>query len=145
MFHEERRSVPETVGELQSEYVSELASLVADASVDDAADRTGLDEATLEALLAADEDGSMPDLCLEEAAAVQSLADGAADPDTIVEIGCDHLLLGMSTAVLDVDTLAAEVDEDITPKEVQQKLERRSPMTFEEYVALQYAIAARQS
>lgn len=145
MFHEQRRSVPETAGDLQSEYLSELATLVEEAGVDDAAERTGLDEDTLEALLAADEGGSTPDLTLPEAAAVQSLAEGAADPDTIVEIGCDHLLLGMSTAVLDVDTLAAELDLDLSPKEIQQKLERRAPMTFGEYVALQYVIAGRQN
>jgi hypothetical protein len=143
MFHEERRSVPDTTDELRSEYLGNLATLVEDAGVGSAADRTGVDEATLESLVAATEGGPVPDLSLAEAAAVQSLADGAADPDTIVEIGCDHLL-GMSTAVLDVDTLAREVDLDVTPKEIQQKLERRSPMSFEEYVTVQHVIAGKQ-
>lgn len=144
MFHEERRSVPDAPGALHDEYVAELAALIEAVGVETAADRTGIDPATLEALLAAADDGPVPDLSLPEAAAVQSLAEGAADPDTIAEMGCDHLLLGMSTAVLDVDTLASEVDLPLTPKEVQQKLERRAPMSFEEYVAIQHVIASRQ-
>jgi hypothetical protein len=50
----------------------------------------------------------------------------------------------MSTAVLDVDTVATEIDLDLDPKEVQQKLERRTPMSFEEYVRIQQFIVGRQ-
>ena len=59
-------------------------------------------------------------------------------------MGCEHLLLGMSTGVMDVDTLASEIALDMDPKEIQQKLERRAPMSFDEYVHLQHAIARRQ-
>jgi len=88
--------------------------------------------------------GDVSGLGLEEAARIAALVEGTPDPETIVEIACDHLLLGMSTAVLDVDTVAADLENDLDPKEIQQKLERRSPMTFEEYVRLQHFIVSRQ-
>jgi len=75
---------------------------------------------------------------------VQALAAGVPDAETVVEMACDHLLLGMSTAVLDVDRLAAGVELGLDPKEVQQKLERRAPMRFEEFVALQHHVVSEQ-
>lgn len=140
MFHDERRSVPESVEDLCEEYATDLATAVDRVGVEAAIERTGVDRGTIESVA----DGDVRDLSLVEAGAIQALADGTADPDTIVEIGCDHLLLGMSTAVLDVDTVATEVGGDLDPKEVQQKLERRTPMTFCEYVRMQHFIAGRQ-
>jgi hypothetical protein len=148
MFHEERRSVPETIVELREEYAADLRTVVEGVGVDAAVDRTGLDEETVTAVAGGDVSG----LSLEEAGAIQALVEGertgpgVRDAETVVETACDHLLLGMSTAVLDVDTVAAELPEkyDLTPKEVQQKLERRAETSFEEYVALQYVIAGRQ-
>jgi hypothetical protein len=144
MFFEERETVPPSVGALRAEYAADLAAAVDAAGVDAAADHTGLDPATLEAVLAAGDGGELPDLSLEEAAAVQALEEGAPDAETVVEIGCDNLLLGMSMAVLDVETLASELELDRSPKELQQKLERRAPMTFEEYVAVQHAVVGRR-
>lgn len=88
--------------------------------------------------------GDDPGLSLPDAAALQALADDAPDADTIAEIGCEHLLLGMSSAVMDVDSLARAVDLDLDPKEIQQKLERRAEMSFREYVHLQHAIVGEQ-
>jgi hypothetical protein len=141
MFHEQRFDLDgATPAELHAEYLADLATAVETVGTDDAVAQTGLDRATVETVLAGDD----PGLSLPDAAALQALADDAPDADTIAEIGCEHLLLGMSSAVMDVDSLARAVDLDLDPKEIQQKLERRAEMSFREYVHLQHAIVGEQ-
>lgn len=140
MFHEQRTSVPDDVDALRAEYAADLAAAVESVGVERAVERTDLDRAVVERVA----DGDVDDLSVEDAAAVQALAEGVPDAATVIEMACDHLLLGMSTAVLDVDRLAAGVDLDLDPKEVQQKLERRAPMEFEEFVALQHHVVSEQ-
>lgn len=141
MIHEQRRDVDGmTPADLRAEYDADLAAAVEGVGVDDAVEATDVDRASVEALLA----GERPDLSLPDAAALQALNEEAPDAETTVEMGCEHLLLGMSTGVMDVDALAAALEIDLGPKEVQQKLERRAPMTFDEFVHLQHAIADRQ-
>jgi hypothetical protein len=50
----------------------------------------------------------------------------------------------MTTGVMDVDAVASELEIDLDAKEVQQKIERRAPMTFDEFVHVQHVIASRQ-
>jgi len=50
----------------------------------------------------------------------------------------------MSSAVLDVETLASEADTELSAKEIQQKLERRASATLDEFVAIEHAIVDRQ-
>lgn len=137
MFHEQRRTVPDSPDELQAAYRDDLAAAVDAYGRDAAADETDVDRDRIEGLFTDDR----PELTLEQAAQLQALADGAPDPDTIVEMACEHLLLGMTTAVLDVDALESELAIDMDAKEIQQKIERRAPMSFAEYVHIQYAIA----
>ena len=139
MFYEHRLSVEGSPADLRAEYLETLAESVETVGTETATDETGIDSDTVETLT----DGGLPGLTLEEAAQLLALREGEPDAETIVVEACEHLLLGMSTAVLDVETLAAEVDIDLDPKEIQQKIERRSPMDFEEYVHLQHAIAER--
>lgn len=139
MFYEQRLSVPDTRDSLRTEYDDDLRSALEQAGLEQAETETDVDRSKLEAL----RDGEAPDLTLEEAAQIQSLEDGEPDPETIVELAGEHLLLGMTTAVVDVDTLAADLDGGLGATEIQQKIERRAPMTFEEYVAIQYAIVDR--
>ncbi|RQG97999.1 DUF5791 family protein [Natrarchaeobius chitinivorans] len=136
MFHEQRTSVPGSPGELRAEYDADLETVLERRDPATVAERTDVDREDVEALQA----GESPDISLEEAAAIQSLADGTADPETIVTMACEHLLLGMSTAVLDVDAVESELEMDLDAKEIQQKIERRAPMSFAEYVHLQYVI-----
>jgi hypothetical protein len=142
MFHEQRMDVDgQSVDDLRAEYARELAGVLADRDLDAVAETTDLDASVLktvagEAIPAA---FSLPD-----AAAVLSLRDDVTDPDSVVEIACDHLLLGMTTGVLDVDAVAADLEIDLDAKEVQQKIERRAPMTFNEYVHIQHVIASNQ-
>ena len=51
--------------------------------------------------------------------------------------------MGMTTAVLDVDAVAAELDADLTGQEVQQAVEGRIAMTLPELAAIQSVIEQR--
>jgi hypothetical protein len=128
---------------LREEYVADLAAIVEARGVESVADETGVDPAVIEAL-ADEETGVADELTLEDAAAVSALADDAPPADAIVAEIRDTLLMGMTTAVLDVDTIAAEIDADMDGKQVHQKVEGRSPMTLAEYATLHHFIASRQ-
>ncbi|ADD06174.1 uncharacterized protein Nmag_2615 [Natrialba magadii ATCC 43099] len=136
MFYEQRMAVPDSPADLRAEYAADLAGVVDQHGASTIADDTELDAATLEDLDA----DTVADLSLEEAAQIQSQVDGEPDAGTIVEIACEHLLLGMTTAVLDVDAVESELAIEMDAKEIQQKIERRAPMSFEEYVQLQHTI-----
>jgi len=142
MFHDQRHDVDGlSVDDLRAEYAQDLAAVVDEHGVDAVVDETGLDREAVASIADAD----LPaDLSLQDAARVLSLRDGVADPDTVVEIACDHLLLGMTTGVMDVDAVESDLEIDLDAKEVQQKIERRAPMTFDEYVHVQHVIASRQ-
>jgi hypothetical protein len=100
MFHEHRTDVDGlSPADLRDEYDADLAAAVEEAGVERAAEAADVDRATVESLL----DGGSPDLGLESAAAIQSLDPEAPDADTLVEMACEHLLLGMTTGVMDVD------------------------------------------
>ncbi|MDG5759130.1 DUF5791 family protein [Natronococcus sp. A-GB1] len=139
MFYEQRMSVPETPADLRAEYDDQLASVVDRHGLETALDRTDVDREELEALL----EGESPDLSLEEAAEIQALESDEPDAETIETMACEHLLLGMTTAVLDVDAVESHLEIDLDAKEVQQKIERRAPMSFAEYVHLQHVIVGR--
>jgi len=136
MFYEQRMAVPETPAELRAEYDADLASILENQDLDAVAETTDIDTATLEAVL----EGEKPELTLEEAAEIQATAAGEPDAETIVTMACEHLLLGMTTAVLDVDAVERELEVDLDAKEIQQKIERRAPMGFGEFVHIQHVI-----
>ena len=138
-FYEQRMDVPASPAALRTEYEDDFRAVLEGRTLESVSSETEIDATRLESL----RDGDSPPISLEEAAAIQSLEEGEPDPETIVTMACEHLLLGMTTAVVDVDTLAADLEGDLDAKEVQQKIERRAPMTFEEFVRIQYAIAAR--
>lgn len=121
-------------------YVAELAGVVEDLGVDAVEGGTGLDRRTVERLA----DGEAVDLTLEEAAEVLALADGAPETDDIAWEVRDHLLMGMTTGILDVDTVASELDTDLDGTEVQQVLEGRRQMTLSQLAALHGFIASKQ-
>ncbi|WP_226481134.1 DUF5791 family protein [Natrinema amylolyticum] len=137
MFYEQRMTVPDSPADLRAEYEDDLATIVERRGTETVAAETDLERETLEALTA----GESPALTLEQAAQIQSLGDGEPDPETIVTMALEHLLLGMSTAVLDVDAVESDLEIDLDAKEVHQKIEGRAPMSFEEFVHVQYVIA----
>ncbi|AFZ71911.1 DUF5791 family protein [Natronobacterium gregoryi] len=136
MFHEQRTTVPDSPAQLREEYRSELTATVDDHGLETAVDETGLDRSTLEGVL----DGDASDISLEEAAEILALEEGIRDAETVVTMATENLLMGMSTAVMDVDAVESELEIEMDAKEAQQKIERRASMSFEEYVHLQHVI-----
>ncbi|GAB3021082.1 DUF5791 family protein [Natronobiforma cellulositropha] len=139
MFYDQRTDAPASPQALRAAYDEQLRDLIERVGLETAADETPVDREALEALAA----GETPDLSLEETAALVSLAEGEPDPETVVEMACENLLLGMTVAVLDVEAVEADLEIDLEAREVQQKIERRAPMRFEEFVHIQYVIADR--
>ncbi len=129
-----------SVDGLRAEYDGELRDVIEAHGSDAVASESGVDGGTVMQLA----DGKSPSIALSDAAAILALGEEYPDAETIETMACEHLLLGMSMAVLDVDALASELTLDLSAKEIQQKLERRAPMRLEEFVAIEYVIADRQ-
>lgn len=126
---------------LRAAYERELAAVVEAEGVDRVAEETGIDRDRLAALDG--EDAGATDLTLSEAAAVLAVSGEYPDSEAIVMEVRDHLLLSMTTGVVDVDTLAAGIDLDLTGQEVQQAIEGRNRMTLAELAAIQRYLAER--
>lgn len=125
---------------LRAAYYDELATVVAELGVDTVVGGTGLDRPTVEAI----ETGDQPELTVEEAAEVLSLADDAPDAETIAAETRDHVLMGMTLAVVDVDTIARETEAELDGKEIQQAVEGRLPTTLEQFAIVQAYVDARR-
>lgn len=127
---------------LQQRYETELREIVEEIGAETVTERTDLDQKQTEAILS--ESSTLEDeLSLMDAAAVFALRDGTPDAETVEAEARDVLLLGMTSAVLDVDTLEGEVDGQIEARAIQQKIEGRSPMTLGEFALLQQTIEER--
>ena len=120
-------------------YLDELHTVLDDHGVETVAAESGLDESVLNAL--SDGDGS--ELTLEDAAAVLATSEEYPDADAIVAEARDILLMGMTTAVMDVDSVAAELGGDLDPKEIQQKVEGRYPITLGEYARIHHLLESK--
>jgi hypothetical protein len=118
--------------QLRDAYDEVLTETVRTDGPDAVAADSGVDQAHLEALLA----GESPPLTLREAAAILAVDDDRPDADTLAAEARDILLLGMSMAVLDVEALASGIDDQMDPKEIQQKVEGRHPLDLDEYAVL---------
>lgn len=128
---------PET---LRTAYDDQLATVIDAVGVETVAEQADLDPALLRAIV----DGDRPELTLSEAAAVLATDPDRPDADTIAAEARDILLMGMTTAVLDVEALASAVDDELEPKEIQQKVEGRFPVTLDEYALLHSTIEGRK-
>lgn len=126
--------------ELLSAYAAELQAVVEDVGADTVVSETDVEGDTVDAVVA----GDVAEIALEDAAAILAVSEEYPDQRGIVLEVRDHLLMGMTTAVLDVDTIAANVDADLTGQEVQQVIEGRTPMTLAEFAAIHRVIAERQ-
>ena len=125
--------------ELREAYERQIRDVVDGVGVETAAAESGVD-ADLVADVAA---GEAPEMRVEEAAALLALSDDYPDSEAIVLELRDHLLLGMTTGVLDVDTIASNVELGLSGQEIQQALEGRNPMTLEQLAAIHRFIAER--
>ena len=124
---------------LQTAYETRLQEILDTVGVETADAETDLDRDTLAGVA----DGEVADLTLTEAAAIAALDDEFPDAEAIVLETRDHLLMGMTTAVLDVDAIAANLDVGLTGQEVQQAIEGRVEMTVAELAAIQSVIEQR--
>lgn len=127
-----------SAAELHEAYLAALREVVDAAGVETVIETSGVDEDRIGALAA----GESVALSLEEAAAILAAEEGAP-ADALAAEARDHLLMGMTTAVLDVDTVAANV-EDMSATGIQQRIEGRSGMSLEEFATLHAFIASRQ-
>jgi len=125
-------------GALRSAYEQRLCDVIDRVGVETAAREVGLDETAVAALA----DGDSPDLTLEAAAAILALDDDRPDAESIKFEALDIIMMGMTTAVLDVDAVAAGLDGDLDPKEIQQKIEGRHPITLAEYARIHQFVAS---
>jgi hypothetical protein len=98
----------------------------------------GVEDAALEAI----RDREIAALTLEDAATVVGAVSDDPDSEAILAMARDELLMGMTTAVLDVDALAARIDADLGPRAIQQRIEGRTEMTLAEYAQITAAIDA---
>ena len=118
--------------ELRSEYEAVLAETIETVGESTVADQTGVDEETIRALVA----GDSPELTLEDASAILGTDEQYPDADSIEAEARDILLMGMSIAVLDVEAIAAGINDELEPKEIQQKVEGRYPISLAEYAII---------
>lgn len=123
---------------VRADYEATLAGVVEAAGVDDVAAASGVDPDVLGALA----DGGSPELTVEEAAGVLAASGEYPPADALLAEVQDHLMLQMSSAVMDVEALASGLDDDYDAKELQQKLEGRQPMTLAEYARIHRYVAA---
>ena len=121
-------------------YGDRLATTLEATGIDTAAEKTELADEQLSAVA----DGDVDALSLTDAAAILALSESTPDSEAIVLETRDHLLMGMTTAVLDVDAVAAELDVDLTGQEVQQAIEGRATLTLTELAAIQAVIDGRE-
>jgi hypothetical protein len=125
-----------TPADLHREYLDALGDIVGEVGVDAVADRTELSAETLVSLVA----GERPSLTLADACAILGATDDWADTETVELEVRDSIMLGMSSAVLDVDALERHLDLGLDAKTIQQKIEGRRSMTLEEYAAIALVI-----
>jgi hypothetical protein len=133
-------SEAESPADLLDRYEAELAGVVDGVGVETAAEETGVEPDRLRALVA----GESPGLTVEEACAILALDPEEPDAEIVRAEVEDRLLLGMTTAVLDVDTVAANLESDLSGKEVHQRVEGRAPMSLAEYAEIHHFIAERK-
>jgi hypothetical protein len=132
MLHELVEPGDQTPDELHERYLDALGNVLDDHDIDKALEATDLDQETLERLA----DGAPVELTLEEAASVLGLDADAPDADTIETLARDELLMGMMTAVLDVEAVESGIDGELEAREIQSKVEGRYPMTLREFALL---------
>ncbi len=135
-----------TAPALLASFEALVSEAAAEAGRDRLVDETGLDQTSVDVVDdvgANGESSGIADLSVTDGAAVVALT-GDRDADAIVAELRDHLLMGMATAVLDVDTIAASIDADLTGQEVQQVLEGRAAMTLGQLAEIMAVIERRK-
>ena len=139
MFHEVANASELSAEELRRRYDGQLAAVVNEHGVKDVAEDSGVERERAEAIA----EGDSPDLVLEEGAAMLAVSPDEPDAEAIVMETRDHLLMGMTTGVLDVEAVESGIDGAIDAREIQQKIEGRLKMTLDELAQLHRYIDSR--
>jgi len=126
--------------QLRSQYEKRLTETIESLGVEEVAEKSGVERETIQKLA----DGESPELTLEEAAAILATGPDLPDKDSILAESRDILLMGMSVAVLDVEAIASGINDELEPKEIQQKVEGRYPVTLSEYATLHQYIESEK-
>jgi len=129
----------QSTDELRSAYGAQLAGTIETVGIDTVVERSGVDRGVVEAVAAGEE----PELTLEAAAAILAADPERPDGETLEMDALDILLMGMTTAVVDVEALATGLNDEMDPKEIQQKVEGRHPITLGEYAAIHHFLESR--
>jgi hypothetical protein len=134
MLSEDVESIDaETTEAFRERYESELRAVIESVGVETAVTETDLERETVEAL----QPGESPTVTLSKAASVLTEAGNRPGAETIIAEAREVLLLGMSTAILDVESVASQLDFGLDPKEIQAKIEGRQPMTIAFHALIQ--------
>lgn len=126
--------------ELRERYDDRLRNVIEEYGVEITADEAGVPREPVTMLA----EGESPDLTLEEAAAILATSEDEPDAEAIVLETRDHLLMGMTTAVLDVEAVESGIDGALDAREIQQKIEGRLPMDLDELATIHGYIEERK-
>ena len=141
MFHEVADDPgSKTPTELYELYASELVAAIEARGIDEVAAESDVEESRLRALL----DDEEPELTLEEAASILAVVDETPDGETIATLAREALLMGMTTAVLDVEAVESGVNGRLEAREIQSKVEGRFPMQLREFALLHQYIESKK-
>lgn len=80
-------------------------------------------------------------ISLERAGTLVAAEHHLLDADEAADALRDRVIVEMIDAVMDAETLADRVPLDLTPQELQERLEGAVPMTLFEYAHLRHAVA----
>jgi hypothetical protein len=127
--------------QLRDAYDDELRAVIDARGIEAVATAADLRTETVAALAS----GESPSVSLSEAAAILAVDYDGRNARAIVHEVRDYLLMGMTTGVLDVDTIASNVDLDLSGQEIQQAIEGRIPMDLDELAAIQSYVAGRNA
>lgn len=122
--------------EIRDRYVDALADVLREVGWDNVAKTAEIESDRLDAIEAGDAD----DVTLADATAVLAL-DAKTDAEALLAAARETVLLEMSTAVVDVETLAADLDGELSPQEVHAAVEGRLPLSLEQYARIRYRLA----
>lgn len=126
------------VSDLHRRYLTELARVIDAVGLDTVANATGIERERLTALPERDRS-----LTVAEATAILGCDDEYPDPDVMRQEVRDHLMLEMSSAVVDVDALSSALGGDFGPRDYQQMIEGRMPMPLREYARIYRYVEAK--
>ncbi|EMA44885.1 DUF5791 family protein [Halococcus saccharolyticus] len=140
MFHDIDDAGDLSPDELRARYDQRLRAVIEEHGVEIVADEAGVASEPVTALA----EGESPELTLEEAAAILAVSEDEPDAEAIVLETRDHLLMGMTTAVLDVEAVESGIDGALDAREIQQKIEGRLPMDLDELATIHGYIEERK-